>query len=144
MASTKSIDTRLILQLALAAFLILLGIQGIVSYNSPANELARAFSGLFGGGKDVISLTIAIIDLVAGVLLALELFVGSQIKLIGLGPILVVVYWIARTVYKQFITGMSIQGGRMIFQPDFLGWLVLLMSNIIYVIALFHVSRKSA
>jgi hypothetical protein len=143
MAHTKSMDMRFILQLALSAFLILLGIQGIVSYNTPLNELTRAFAGLFGGGKDAISLAITIIDLAAGVLLALELFLGSQIKLISLGPVIVVVYWIARTVYKQFVTGMSVSGGKMTFQPDFLGWLVVLMSNIIYVIALFLVSRRS-
>jgi hypothetical protein len=143
MAQSKGMDIRFILQLALSAFLILLGIQGIIAYNSPLNELTRAFAGIFGGGKDAISLAIAIIDLAAGVLLALELFLGSQIKLISLVPIIVVVYWIARTIYKQFVTGMSISGGTMTFQPDFLGWLVLLMSNVIYVIALFLVSRRS-
>lgn len=145
MASAKSVSFNLnfFLQLALGVLLILIGIQGLNTYNSALNKAGRAISNFFGGGSDVLSLIIAIVDIVAGAILIAELFLSSQIPFLGTLTFIVVIYWAVRTFYLVFIKNINYSKG-IEFLPDFFGWIVLLVTNLVYVLALFIVSKRSS
>ena len=71
-----------ILLLIIGIFLIVLGIKGILDYNSTSSELKRAIVSLFGGGKkDAISLIIAIL-----LLSIIKICLPSTKGLMGLCP----------------------------------------------------------
>ena len=131
-----------IILLVIGAFMILVGIKGIVDYNSSLNELKRAMGSLFGGGnKDTITLVIAVIDIIAGSILILGLFLSSQISLLNTGTMGVIFYWAARIVYNSFITGINF-GKQVEFQPNFMTWLLLLLTSVIILLALIKVVKE--
>lgn len=124
-----------ILLLIIGIFLIILGIKGIMDYNAPGSELKRAIVSLFGGGeKSALTLIIAILDIIAGALLVLNLFLSRQIPLLGAAHLVVVLYLAARTVYHLFVNGIT-YGRQIAFQPDFVSWLLLLLTNAIIILA---------
>ncbi|MCW8966035.1 MAG: hypothetical protein OQK82_05025, partial [Candidatus Pacearchaeota archaeon] len=115
---------------------------GIVDYNTSLNEIKRAIVSLFGGGKkDMISLIIAVLDIIAGSILLLSLFASQQIPFLSTAIWGVVVYLIARIVYTLFLNNIT-YGKQIEFQPDFLSWLLLLLLNTIVVLVLIKVSKE--
>ncbi|MBN2533163.1 MAG: hypothetical protein JXB88_09745 [Spirochaetales bacterium] len=133
-----------ILLFIIGIFLIISGIKGIIDYNSTPNELKRALVSLFGGGKrDAITLIIAILDIIAGALLVLSLFLTQQIPLLGAAIPVVVIYLIAKTLYNLFINGIT-YGKQISFQPDFISWLLLFITNVIIILAVMATKDTSA
>lgn len=119
------------LQGSTAAALFLLGLVGIVNYNSDLARLGRAITQAFGGRNDVLGLIISILTLVAGVLLALDLLVKvSAAGSIGLG---VFIFWALRILYVYF--------RKDIFQPDVLVWLQLISPDIVILAAIWMIYR---
>lgn len=124
-----------LLLLIIGIFLIILGIKGIIDYNSPSSELTRAIVSLFGGGKkSTITLIIAILDIIAGTLLVMSLVLTQQIPLLGAANLVVVIYLAVKTVYHLFINGITF-GRQISFQPDFISWILLLLTNVIIILA---------
>jgi hypothetical protein len=131
------------LLLVIGIFLIILGIKGIIDYNSPSSELKRALVSLFGGGqKSVLTLIIAILDIAAGVLLILYLFLTSLFPPLNSVPVVVVLYLAVKTGYHLFVNGIS-YGRQIAFQPDFISWLLLLLTNAIIILALWAAKEKA-
>jgi len=123
------------LQGSTAAALFLLGLVGIVYYNSDLARLGRGVARALGGRDDTLDLIIAILVLIAGVLLALDLF----FKLPSSGVIALVIFilWAARLVYEWFIRAE-------VFQPTFLAWLQALSPEVVILAALWMVYRARA
>jgi len=122
------------LQGSTAAALFLLGLVGIVNYNTDLARLGRAVAQAFGGRNDVLGLIISILTLIAGVLLALDLFFKvSASGAIGLG---VFIFWALRILYVYFV--------RNIFEPDFLVWLQVLSPDVVILAAIWMAYRARA
>jgi hypothetical protein len=131
-----------IILLVIGVFMILVGIKGIIDYNSSLSELKRAMGSLFGGGnKDMITLIIAILDIAAGSILVLGLFLSSQVPLLSAGTTGVIFYWAARIVYNSIFLGID-YGKRVQFRPDFISWLLLLLTSVIILLALIKVVKE--
>jgi len=122
------------LQGSTAAALFLVGLVGIVNYNSDLARLGRSIAQAFGGHNDVLGLIISILTLIAGVLLALDLFFKvSASGAIGLG---VFIFWVLRILYVYF--------RKDIFEPDFLVWLQVISPDIVILAAIWMAYRARA
>jgi hypothetical protein len=104
----RGLDITFILTILVGAFLLLDGIAGLTQANSLVGELGRAL----GARSSTINLIVAVVELVAGALLLISLFVdlGQLQGYLGVG---IFVAWIVIMVLI-FIVGR--------FQPDTLGW----------------------
>ncbi len=69
MSSRKYQGSYFLLQIAVGVFFLLLGLQGIMHYNSDISGLGRALAKTFGGKINYISITIAVLELVSGVII---------------------------------------------------------------------------
>ena len=119
------------LQGSTAAALFLLGLVGIVNYNSDLARLGRSLTQAFGGRNDVLGLIISILALIAGILLVLDLFFKVNASgAIGLG---VFIFWALRILYVYF--------RKDVFEPDFLVWLQQISPDIVILAAIWMVYR---
>jgi hypothetical protein len=123
------------LQGSTAAALFLLGLVGIVYYNSDLARLGRGVARALGGRDDTLDLIIAILVLVAGILLALDMF--YRLPSSGLIALVIFILWAARIVYVWFIHTEA-------FQPTFLAWLQALSPEVVILAALWMVYRARA
>ena len=122
------------LHITTAAYLILLGLVGIVNYNSGLNRFGRALVQAVGGRNDVLGLIISILCLVAGVALVLGLFARIDSGIGRAAGLTVFVFWALRIVYVYF--------RKDVFQPDLLVWLVQIGPDVIILAAFWHIGRK--
>ena len=104
----RNFNMTWILTLLVGAFLLLDGIVGLNQSNSVVGQIARAF----GTQGSTIALVIAIVELVAGALLILSLFVdlGQLDSTLGIA---IAVAWIVIMVFTFFLSN---------FNPDSLVW----------------------
>lgn len=104
----RSLDIRFILTILVGAFLVLDGIAGLNRSSSFLGELGRAL----GAQGSTITMIVAVLALVAGVLLILGLFLnlGDLDRFLGIG---IFIAWLVVIVLVFFI-------GR--FSPDQLSW----------------------
>lgn len=127
--SGLSLNSLLLLQLALGVFFLVLGISNLTNYDSGMSELKRAF-----GKNDTLSLITAIVELVMGAVLVLGLFMSVSAdlaKLFGLALFaLWAVYMIITFIAKNFL------------EPNFLTWLYGFSWHSIILISLWIVWRK--
>ncbi len=130
--TTVSRSSPVFLQGSTAAALFLLGLVGIVNYNSDMARFGRQIVQAFGGRNDVLGLIISILTMIAGILLALDLFVNSSMAgSIGIG---VFVFWALRILYVWF--------RKDVFQPDALVWLQMISPDIVILAAIWMVARS--
>jgi uncharacterized membrane protein YphA (DoxX/SURF4 family) len=101
-------DMRWVLTLLVGAFLILDGVAGILGANSFVGDIGRAF----GAGGNMATLIVAIVEILAGALLVLGLFLDLG-QLDGIVGFVIAIAWVVIIVFTYFI-------GR--FNPDTLGW----------------------
>jgi len=132
--ATKTIrtSTPVFLQGSTAAALFLLGLVGVVNYNSDTSRIGRQITQAFGGHNDVLGLIISILTLVAGLVLALGLIM--QVSSAGSISLGVFVFWALRVLYVWF--------RKDIFQPDALVWLQMISPDIVILAAIWVVYRS--
>ena len=136
MAKRRAFEINNLLQISVGLFLITLGIAGLVHYNSSTVEVGRALSRLFGKANDPLNLIIAIVEVVAGAVVVLDLFV----KLAGRAQfwltLIILVLWVAQIVVFSFVND--------ILEPDVVTWLNRLSVDLIILVGLWIVNRKYA
>ena len=136
MATKKSANSLLILQLALALFFFLLGLSGIVNYSSDAQQFGRNVVAAFGGQNDVVGIVISILLLISGVVLLAGPFLKGMGSMLKLATLVIVVIWLVRIVILFFVND--------IFEPDFLTWLQLLSLDVTVLVAAWLIHKASA
>jgi uncharacterized membrane protein YphA (DoxX/SURF4 family) len=137
MARTRpSFDATLLMQIAVALFLITLGIIGIVYYNSRFSEWGRSIDRFFGSPSNPINIIVAIAELVAGIIIALALFTPVAGRAAWIASLVMVIVWIVKILWIYFLNS--------IFDPTFIIWLNGLAVALIVLIGLWVVNRKYA
>ncbi len=124
----KGFDMSLVLTILVGAFLLLDGIAGLTQANSFVGEIGRAL----GAQGSTISFVIAIVELVAGALLLLSLFVslGELGRFLGIA---IFVAW-AIIIVLAFIVRS--------FAPDTLGWWVGILQYLIILAVIWMISAE--
>ncbi len=133
-ARSDTSGSLLFLHIATAAYLILLGLVGIINYNSDLNRFGRGLVQAVGGRNDVLGIIISILSLLAGVALIAALFARFDSSIGRAAGLAVFVFWALRIVYVWF--------RKDVFQPDLLVWLVQIGPDIVILAALWHIGRK--
>jgi len=130
------LDALFILQILVAVFLFTLGLMGLVDYDSGWSRLGRDINRVFGGANDPFTVIVAVVELVAGVLLAAALFVPVSTRWLYWTTLVIAIVWAVRIVLFLFVSR--------IFEPTFLAWLNQLAADCILLLALWMINRKYA
>ncbi|MBN2739003.1 MAG: hypothetical protein JXR70_18635 [Spirochaetales bacterium] len=144
MSSSTSFSLVKILQLLLALLLLLLGIQGIINYNSFFGQLGRGIARLDGGPGNILPMIVAVLNIIAGTILLMEIFMAQVLSFLTPAKMAVTLYYLIYTVYSMFFINFEIVRNSIVFKPDIWSWLVILVGNLVYLLGLFMVSRRSA
>lgn len=118
---------RLILQLALGA---MLAVAGIWAFQGGGDAASDAIKSIFGDDVgNILRIVFGVIELLAGVFLILELFMGDQFgKLDNILMLIVMIVWIVAIVLMDFVgNGGLFNGGA----KDFLKWLYTFAGHLI-------------
>jgi hypothetical protein len=133
--TTVKTTPRFFLQLSVAAYFILYGLVGIAYYDSGISSTwGRALVRVFGGRYDVLSLIIAILTLVSGVILLLGLFLRIEANLLYSAGLGIFIFWAVRMLYIFFVRDLML--------PNFLVWLEQLALDLVVLAAVWLVTRK--
>lgn len=133
---TVSFDGITVLQIVVAVFLFTLGLIGIVDWNSNLAQFGRSISRLFGRPDNPLNLIVAIVELAAGGIIFIALFVTVTSRLIFWLTLVIAILWIVEIIIGFF--------GQDAFQPDFLVWLNRLSADVIILAGLWLINRRYA
>ncbi len=134
--TSSGLDATLILQIAVAVFLITLGIVGLAQWNSRLAEFGRSLNRLIGRSDNPVNLIVAIAELVAGILIALALFLPIERRVIWIAGLVIAILWIIKILWV-FVFNNA-------FEPDFASWLNALSADLIILVALWITARRYA
>ncbi|MBI9106992.1 MAG: hypothetical protein JEZ04_09630 [Spirochaetales bacterium] len=130
----KTVNSFFFLQLALSLMFIVIGIQGINSYNSGGAELLRGINKTFGGSNDVIPIIMAIIEIAAGILLAGSLFKLIPNRLLSILLLIIFIFWAFNIVLSYFFNNP--------FEPTFIKWLASISPQLVILASIWIVFRN--
>ena len=129
-------DSVIVVQIVLAIFLFTLGLIGIMDWNSNLAQFGRGMNRLFGGAGNPFNIIVAIIELAAGAIMFLGIFVTELSRVLSWGTWIVLVIWIVEIIIDFFANGA--------FEPNFLVWLNRLALDVIILGTLWLINRKYA
>ena len=127
--SGNSFDSTFFLQLSLGVFFIVLGILGLTQYSSKTSEVMRFF-----GKNNVMTLVVAIIQLLSGAVLAAGLFMSVNSGFAQLLSIAIFALWAFSMLMTLVVNGF--------LRPDLLAWLYKAAWNSVVLASLWIVGRK--
>lgn len=135
------------LQLAIALFFLILGVQGIVNNMSQNSGFAREVASFLNAENPAVQKTeliMGIISLVAGLLLLLGLFRFGDSRLVVVSSVLIFLFWLTRLVMVRFMTELVIRNGNITFHPDFSTWLLAVSTDVIILCSIWTIARRSS
>jgi hypothetical protein len=133
---TITFDGVVVVQIVLSIFLFTLGLIGIMDWNSNLGEFGRGMNRLFGRAGNPFNIIVALIELAAGAIMFLAVFIGELNRVLYWGTWIVVVIWIIEIIIDFFAQGA--------FEPNFLVWLNRLAADVIVLGVLWLINRKYA
>lgn len=116
MAKNTSLSIgRLLLQIAIGALLI---VGGILAFTGSGDFGVTAIRDVFSGTAEKICVIVfGVIELVAGLFIILDIFLGNLLgKFLGICILIIAIVWIVAIVFADFLNGHFLRGG-------FLPWL---------------------
>ena len=131
----REINGMFFLQLSLALMFIAIGIVGITNYNSDVSQFGRSVGKVFGKNNDIFPIIFAIIQLAAGILLLLSLFIGIPGNILSISLLVIFIFW-ALSIVMAFVLDD-------LFKPDFIVWLANISPQLVILSALWVVFRTS-
>jgi uncharacterized membrane protein YphA (DoxX/SURF4 family) len=124
-----------VVQLLTALFLITLGIQGLVEYNSDWNQFWRGVNHAFGGDNaQVLAIIISILELASGVVVLLALFRIGNDRIVRILTLIVIVFWLLRIIYYYVFNGF--------LEPSFILWLNRISLELLVTAVLWMINRR--
>jgi hypothetical protein len=111
------------LQISLGVYFGILGINGLLSYNSRGAQVLRFF-----GNNDILSLIAAVILLVAGIFLALSSFAPVGGRLAPILYIAVILIWAFIIVTNLILNNNFLKGGILVWLSE-LSWRVAILAG---------------
>ena len=123
------------LAMVIGVYLIILGVLGILRYDSPAGEIGRFFGELVGDESYLADLVFSILLLPAGLIVFVYPFTRERARLFQGILLFIVALWTARIVYVHFF--LAFPG-----DVSFLPWFRLLLQDLIVLSGLFVVRRS--
>ena len=129
-------DAVTVLQIVVAVFLFTLGLIGLVDWNSGLAQFGRSVNRLFGRADNPLNLIVAIVEMAAGVIVFIALFITVANRLIYVLTLVIAILWVVEIIVAFF--------GQDPFKPDFLVWLNRFAADVIILLSLWLINRKYA
>ncbi|MDC7241327.1 MAG: hypothetical protein PQJ50_13300 [Spirochaetales bacterium] len=130
----REINVYFVLQLVLGAALIVFGIMAINGYNSAGQEAVRGLNKMFGKSNNIFPITFGIVQLVAGIVLALALFVPIDDGIYRIVHIVICVFFLISIVLNFFLSNF--------IEPDLVRWLGALLPQVVILLAIWIVGYQ--
>jgi len=143
----SGINSLFFLQLAVASFFLILGVQGVVSNMSQNSGFAYEVARFFNAENPAVhktELIMGIISLIAGLFLLLGLFRLGGSSLVTVSSVLIFLFWLTRLVIVRFMTELVISNGNISFLPDFSTWLLAVSTDVIILCSIWSIARRSS
>lgn len=134
MTAKKYQGSYFLLQIAVGMFFLLLGLQGIIHYNSDISGFGRALAKTFGGKVDYITIAISILELISGIIILGGLFIPIKNSTLMIASLAVFVFWALKIIYFSFINNF--------LDPDILIWLQHLSLDFVILMSVWIINRK--
>ena len=134
MAVKKYQGSYFLLQIAVGIFFLLLGLQGIIHYNSDLSGFGRAFTKAFGGKVDYVNIAISILAMLSGIIILGGLFVPMKNSTLMIASFAVFIFWALKILYFFFFNNF--------LEPDFIVWLQRLALDCVVLMSVWIINRK--
>jgi hypothetical protein len=134
---TTNMGSLFFLQIMTGVFFIIVGLQVLLDFNSTGGQITMGISRMFGRLDYVIQITIAVLELLSGIVIIAALFVSVRESMVRLAMLIIIVIWAARMVYVYFIA-------REVFKPAVLTWLKDISLDGIILMALWLLRSRAA
>jgi hypothetical protein len=138
MAKKSSVSlgsTNTLIQIAVALFFISLGFLEITAYNSGVSEFTRSVSKAFGGKNDVMSIIIAVLELVSGIIILGSVFMPVQGRILFISSFAIGIFWLIKIIMAYFLNNF--------IEPGFFVWLNRLAIDLLVLASLWMVNREN-
>lgn len=123
-------SAELVLQICLGAFFLVLGIMGVTSYKSNLSGVLRFF-----GNNDTLNIVVAIVEIAMGAVLLIGLVAKVSGQLAQVLGIVLALLWGVYLVMTYLVNKP--------FEPSFIEWLFKFSRDLIILVSLWIVGRRS-
>ena len=134
MASTRKSSSFFLLQVAVGMFFLLMGLQGIINYDSYGSHATRFVNDLFGNSNNIINIIVSIGALVSGVIILGGLFIPLKNSTLMIATLLVFIFWALKIAYFYVVNNLM--------EPDLLTWLQNLSLQFVILMSVWVINRK--
>ncbi len=134
MAAKKYKGSYFLLQIAVGLFFLLLGLQGVIHYNSDLSGFGRGLAKAFGGRVNYLNIAIAVLEMISGIIILGGLFVPMKNSTLMIASLFVFVFWALRIVYFFFFNNF--------LEPDLIVWLQRLSLDCVVLMSVWIINRK--
>ncbi len=134
MAGTRKYGSFFLLQIAVGLFFLLMGLQGLINYNSNINQASRFINDLFGNNNNIINIIVSVGALVSGIIILGGLFIPMRSSTLMIATLVVIIFWALKIAYFYVANNL--------FEPDMLTWLQRLSLDCVVLMSLWIINRK--
>ena len=134
MASTRRTGSFFLLQIAVGLFFLLMGLQGIINYDSYGSQATRFVNDLFDNNNNIINIIVSIGALISGVIILGGLFVPLKNSTLMIATLVVFIFWILKIAYFYVANNLM--------EPDLLTWLQKMSLEFVVLMSVWIINRK--
>ena len=134
MAGTRKYGSFFLLQIAVGLFFLLMGLKGIINYDSAGSQMSRFFNDILGSDNNLINIIISISALISGVIILGGLLVPLKNSTLMIATLIVFIFWALKIVYFYIANNL--------LEPDLITWLQRLSLDCVVLMSVWIINRK--
>ena len=134
MASNRRTGSFFLLQLAVGLFFLLMGLKGIINYDSTGSQVTRFFNDILGSNNNIINVIISVGALISGVIILGGLFVPLKNSTLMIATLVVFIFWALKIAYFYFVNNLM--------EPNLITWLQNLSLQFVVLMSVWIINRK--
>lgn len=134
MAGTRKYGSFFLLQVAVGLFFLLMGLQGLINYDSNINQAARFVNDLFGSNTNIINISISIGALISGIIILGGLFIPLKNSTLMIATLVIFIFWALKIAYFYVANNL--------LEPDLITWLHNLSLDCVILMSVWIINRK--
>ncbi len=134
MASTRRTGSFFLLQIAVGLFFLLMGLKGIINYDSAGSQVTRFFNDILGSNDSIINIIVSIGALVSGIIILGGLFIPLKNSTLMIATLVVFIFWALKIVYFYVANNLM--------EPDLITWLQNLSLQFVILMSVWIINRK--
>ncbi|MCK5673066.1 MAG: hypothetical protein KAH95_06805 [Spirochaetales bacterium] len=134
MAGTRKYGSFFLLQIAVGLFFLLMGLKGIINYDSVGSQMSRVFNDILGSNNNLINIVISISALISGVIILGGLLVPLKNSTLMIATLIVFIFWALKIAYFYVVNNLM--------EPDMITWLHNLSLDFVILMSVWIINRK--